>query len=238
MDPLREIKDRLAALERRATAGIRVGTVDKVDRTKCRARVKFPVPTRTDKQTGEVVRSLVSEELAVLVKQSVKNSDYWMPDIDEQVVCLFPPNCGGAGFVLGSFYSDEDPIPEGADAEGVRMVEFADGSSVEYNTETSVLRVLVGDLDAQFAADRLRVLVGDLETEFTADHVRAGGSSANQPFVRGTDLKTLLAALIDLVVAHVHPTGVGPSGPPANASAMTAKKADLDGTLSPIILGR
>ena len=48
----------------------------------------------------------------------------------------------------------------------------------------------------------------------------------------------LLSALIDLLAAHTHPTGVGPSGPPANAASITGKKADIDGTLSPIIKGR
>lgn len=222
MDMFRTINQRLAALERHDKKSLQIGTVDKVDRSKCRVRVLFPIPERVDKETGQVTRFAVSEMLPVLVKQSVGNRDYWMPTIGDQVLCIFPTGVGGAGFVLGSFYSDEEEIPEGAEAEGVRMVEFEDGTRIEYDTEAS----------------RLRVLVGELETEFTAEHVRMGGEDADQPFVRGTDLKTLLSALIDLVVAHTHPTGVGPSGPPVNATSITAKKNDIDGTLSPIIKGR
>ena len=40
------------------------------------------------------------------------------------------------------------------------------------------------------------------------------GGDATQPAVRGTDLQTWLDSLLDDYMAHTHPTGVGPSGPP------------------------
>jgi hypothetical protein len=40
------------------------------------------------------------------------------------------------------------------------------------------------------------------------------GEDSSQPAVRGTDLQTWLDKLLDDYVAHTHPTGVGPSGPP------------------------
>lgn len=195
MDGFAEIKKRLAALERKVAGMLRVGVVDTVDRTKCRVTVTFPGDFK-------------SAGLPVLVKQSVENRDFWMPAIDEQVVCVFLPTGPEVGFVIGSFYSDEDPIPDGAEAEGMRVVEFSDGARVEYSTEES----------------KLRILVGDLELTMTPDQVQIGGEGATQPFVLGTDIKNWLAA-------HVHPTGVGPSGPPSTAGT-------LDTTLSTVIKGR
>lgn len=215
MDAFAEIRRRLANLERKASTAVRIGTVDKVDRTKCRARVLFPVP----RKEGEEESFVSSEELPVMVKQSVGNRDYWLPTVGDQVVCVYDRL--GFGFVIGSFYSDEEEIPEGAEAEGVRVTEFEDGTRVEYSTEES----------------KLRVLVGDVELVVTPDGVRIGEGSADQPFVRGTDHKTLLSSILDLLAAHTHPTGVGPSGPPATAADFTAKKADIDGTLSTLIEG-
>jgi len=198
MDAMRDIKDRLAALERKVSSMVRVGVVDTVDRTKCRVTVTYDVPGGQCK----------SWNLPVMVKQSVENRDFWMPAVDEQVVCVFLPTGPEVGFVLGSFYSDEDPIPDGADADGMRMVEFGDGARFEYSTADS----------------KARLVIGDLELTLTSDLMQIGGSGATQPFVRGTDLKTALSAL-------TVPTGVGPSGTPINA-------ANFDSFLSTTIKGK
>lgn len=198
VDALREIKDRLATLERKVSSMVRVGIVDTVDRAKCRVTVTFDVPGGQCK----------SWNLPVMVKWAATSSDYDMPAVGEQVTCIFLPSGPEVGFVLGSFYSDEDPIPEGADADGMRVVEFSDGARFEYSTEES----------------KLRILIGALELTFTPDLIQIGGSGATQPFVLGT-------SITDWLAAHVHPTGVGPSGPPTTAGTLST-------TLSTIIKGR
>lgn len=198
---LADLSARISRLESVVKSIVRVGVVSTVNRDKCRVCVTFP-SSRGGFQSGE---------LPVMVAASEAMRDYSMPAVDEQVVCVFLPNGPEAGFVLGSFYSDQDAIPDGAEAEGERVIE---------------------------ADTRLRLLVGGMEASITNDLVRIGGDSADQPFVRGTDHKALLEGLIDLIVAHVHPTGVGPSGPPANSAAFTAKKPDVAATLSEIIKGR
>lgn len=191
MNESAEIRRRLAILERKVDSMIRVGVVSSVNRETCRARVTFP-------------GGLVSGDLPILVKQAVGNRDFWMPEIDEQVTCVFLPNGTEIGFILGSFYSDEDERPTGTADPGVRMVEFSDGARFEFNTETSTFRLLVGDL----------------ELTITPDLMRIGGSGATQSFVRGEDL-------VALIQAHTHPTGVGPSGPPANASSFPDALSDI-----------
>lgn len=82
---------------------------------------------------------MVSYDLPVIVQQSQNNKDYWMPDIGEQVVCLFLPSGNAQGFVLGSFYSDAD-LPPVSDPDK-RHVRFADGTSIEYDRSTHTLTV-------------------------------------------------------------------------------------------------
>lgn len=77
---------------------IRVGSVSSVNPANGTARVAF-----------EANDDNVTYELPVLTRGSKANKDYWIPDIDEQVVCLFLPNTSGRGvcqgFILGTFYS-------------------------------------------------------------------------------------------------------------------------------------
>lgn len=224
-----EIFRRLARLEQKVNSLVRVGVVSSVDREKCRVRVAF---------SGD----FVSGWLPVLVKQTGLapdpggNRDYWMPDVKEQVTCIFLPTGAEAGFVLGSFYSNQDSIPEGAEAPGMRVTEFDDGARFECDTKASKYSVTVGDLKIEITPDHVRL--GGLEVDITTGHIRFGGESGNQPFLRGTDTRTLLEGLIDLIISHTHPTGVGPSGPPANAAAFTTKRGEVAALLSAIIFGR
>lgn len=206
MDALADLRRRVAALERRSANGVRVGVVSSVDRARCRVRVTFD--DRAVFDADGTKHAYVSGELPVLVKQSVENRDFWLPAVDEQVVCVFLSSNPEIGFVLGSFYSDADAPPDGVGEDGARVVQFSDDARFEYST----------------AQSRLRILVGDLEVEITPATIKIGGPGATQPFVLGTAMKDWLAA-------HVHPTGVGPSGPPSTAGTLPT-------TLSTIITGR
>ncbi|WP_421663662.1 hypothetical protein [Lysinibacillus telephonicus] len=79
---------------------IRVGKVSSVNRNNCTARVFFE--DRDD---------VVSHDLRVIVKNTMNKKDYWLPDVDEQVVCIFLPNGEETGFIVGSVYSDVDRPP-------------------------------------------------------------------------------------------------------------------------------
>lgn len=107
---------------------VRVGRVSSINPGAGTIRVVFE-----DRQ------NMVSYDLPVLVRQSLKNKDYFMPDIGEQVVCLFLPSGNAQGFCLGSFYSDVDRPP--VSNPDKRHVTFADGTSVEYDRGTHTLTV-------------------------------------------------------------------------------------------------
>jgi phage baseplate assembly protein V len=107
---------------------IRVGIVSSINPEKCTARVAFG-----DRS------NVVSYELPILVRGSLKNKEYWMPDTDEQVVCIFLPSGNAQGFILGSLYSQKD-VPPVVD-ENKRHISFSDGSTIEYDRSAHALTI-------------------------------------------------------------------------------------------------
>ncbi|WP_221868982.1 phage baseplate assembly protein V [Brevibacillus brevis] len=107
---------------------IRVGIVSSVDYRKGTAKVAF-----------EDRDNLVSYDLDVLVKNSFRNKDYWLPDPEEQVLCLFLPIGNAQGFILGSLYSLEDKLP--IKNENKRHIRFGDGTFIDYDRETHTLTI-------------------------------------------------------------------------------------------------
>lgn len=99
---------------------IRLGKVSSIDPTHATARVFFD-----DKE------DLVSHDLPIIIPQSLKNKDYYMPDIGEKVVCIFLPNGIQQGFILGSFYSKVE-VPPVTDP-NKRHTVFLDGTYFEYD---------------------------------------------------------------------------------------------------------
>lgn len=87
----------------------------------------------------------VTDELEIIVRNSKNNKDYALPDVGEYVVCLFLDNDRNSGFIVGAVYSSNNmPLHNNAD---VRAVDFADGTSIEYNRATGSLRInCTGDL--------------------------------------------------------------------------------------------
>ena len=68
--------------------------------------------------------------LKVIQRGTCKTKDYWMPAVNDQVLCLVLPNVSGKGpgegYVLGAFYSDADKALESNEA--VRSVHHESGS--------------------------------------------------------------------------------------------------------------
>lgn len=71
-------------------------------------------------------------ELYIVSRGTHETKDYWMPAIDDQVLCLLLPNTSGkgpgAGYVLGAIYSEVDPPAE--KDPNTRSVRYKDGSYI------------------------------------------------------------------------------------------------------------
>lgn len=102
----------------------RIGKVSSVNGAACTVRVTFP-----DKD------DMVSAELPIVVVGSHGTKGYWVPEVDTQVLCCFLPNPSGRGmndgFVIGGFYSTEDP-PEETDPK-VRCIKLPDGCYIKFD---------------------------------------------------------------------------------------------------------
>ncbi|WP_419783462.1 phage baseplate assembly protein V [Maridesulfovibrio sp.] len=103
---------------------IRVGTVASVNADNGTVRVKFSDADANGKP-------LISDELAVLFRKTLRDKFYCMPDVDEQVLCIFLPFGLRQGFCLGAIYSEADGVPV-ADKD-VCYVEFSDGTWFRYH---------------------------------------------------------------------------------------------------------
>lgn len=118
---------------------IRVGTVSSVNPAAGTVRVAFAAQD-----------DMVTYELPVITRGSKNNKDYWLPDVDEQVLCLFLPNTSGRGvcegFVLGTFYSSVDaPVENSGD---VHAVKYGDGTIIKHDRSTGKLTInATGDID-------------------------------------------------------------------------------------------
>lgn len=117
---------------------IRIGRVSSIDVSTNTARVAF-----SDKD------DLLSGNLMIVNRGSMVDMDYWIPDIDEQVLCLMMPNKSGQGlnegFIIGSFFSAEDgPQERSAD---VRAIKFGDGTVIKHDRSTGNLTInATGDI--------------------------------------------------------------------------------------------
>ena len=108
---------------------VRHGKVSSVNPEKCACRVVFD-----DRD------SLVSAELFVLQSSCLNNRFYNLPDVGDSVLCLMAPNDEhGAGFVLGSFFTEKNPAP--AQSQEISMIKFGDGTTIQYDRESHELQI-------------------------------------------------------------------------------------------------
>lgn len=176
-----DLEQRVAELERLLANIVRVGIVSSVGDEAGTARVVFD--DRDD---------MVSYDMQVVQRQSLQNKDYVMPDVSEQVVCLFLPSGVEQGFVLGSYYSTQESRP--ADTRDVRRVVFSDGTAIEYNRSTHVLTANVqGDVVVTTTGDITATAQGDVtvtaagQITMTAPNITLNGSVLiNGPLAQGT----------------------------------------------------
>lgn len=102
---------------------IRVGEIHSVNHANATARVHFPDDD-----------DLVSYDMQILHRNTLKNKDYNMPDIGEDVLCLCLPSGLASGFILGSVYAGDITPPENDGDK--RTVIFDDGSRFSYDRKT------------------------------------------------------------------------------------------------------
>ena len=108
----------------------RVGTVTGIDDVNQSVRVTF-----------DDLDDTVSPWMQVSTRGAYKDDDYWMPDPDEQVMCMFMPTGNAEGYVLFSVRGTANTPKAGA--QGKRYVRFGDGAVVEYDRSANTMTINV-----------------------------------------------------------------------------------------------
>lgn len=175
---------------------IRVGTVSSINAENATARVQFK-----DRN------GVVSYDLRVLVKNSLSQKDYWMPDVSEQVLCLFLPIGIERGYIVGSFYSTVTTPP--ATEKTIRKVEFEDGTMVEYDRGAHKLQI-----DIPESAGEVVINCAGSAT-INSPKIDLGEESALEPSVLGDKLAAALDALRTELDNHQHIGNLGAPTSPA-----------------------
>lgn len=84
-----------------------------------------------------------SGELPVLVPNTLENHDHAMPDVGEDVLCIFLPTGTEEGFVLGSFYAGNVADPESS--QDVRATKFKDDTRIAYDRSSHTYTIDIKD---------------------------------------------------------------------------------------------
>lgn len=138
---------------------VRVGTILEIDSEECTAVVSVPEITLTlltasnggDSSSyysgtdisARVTSSMVRRTVRVLTRGSKTIKDYFNYEVGEPVICIFPVSTNAVevlnssvGYIVGTFFDfwSEDRRPP-AYYEKVRLIDFGDGTYIEYNTE-------------------------------------------------------------------------------------------------------
>lgn len=116
---------------------IKIGEVSSIDPAKCTARIVF-----------DDEDSIVSYDLPVLQRNTIKNHDFAMPDIGEDAIVLFFGEGQEDGVIIGSIYAGEVTPPEST--ENRRTVVFDDDTRVCYDREEHKLTVTIEGTEIVF----------------------------------------------------------------------------------------
>lgn len=107
---------------------IRVGKISAVFPERATASVEF-----RDRD------GLVSKELAIMQRNTLKNKDYALFDVGEHVICAFFGNGASEGVILGAIYDRKNDAS--LDEQDTRSVIFEDGAAVFYDRKDHVFQI-------------------------------------------------------------------------------------------------
>lgn len=127
---------------------LRIGIVSETDPAKAKVRVKFP--DHDDVQ---------SFWLQVLQGKTKSDKTYWMPVVDEHVVCIMDEG-EEAGVVAGAIYSDADAPP--SSDPNVHTIVYGDGASLTYDKGSQTFRLVTGGVTVEISPGGIAVTGGSI----------------------------------------------------------------------------
>lgn len=122
---------------------VKIGKVSSVDEKRGTARVLFP-----DRQDS------VSGDLFVIMPFTLSGQVYYMPVVNERVVCIFD-DCG-TGFIIGSFYADSRQPVQGD--KNMTYVNFNDGTILRYDRKEKILDLICDDGEINIVGKKVNII--------------------------------------------------------------------------------
>ena len=148
---------------------LKIGEVTNIDPAKCKIRATF------DDEDGKT-----SFWLPVLQRKTLHDKDFWLPDVGEDVLCLFFNEAEEAGFAIGSFYAGDVDIP--GQSVDIRTVKFKDGSEFSYNRNSHELKGVIGGTNFTLNRQNIAIAAPDAISQ-SSKKVEVNGS--NQVEIEG-----------------------------------------------------
>jgi phage baseplate assembly protein V len=176
---------------------IKYGFVSSIDENLCRVRVNFPD------------EDIPSPWMPIVLAGVLIDKHYHLPGINTHVCCLMDPDFEN-GVVLGAIYDSSNPAPSGSN-KSKTLVQFSDGSLVQYSTQNSELKIQVG--------------TATIEINLTGIDISKGGES----------LKAILSDMLTQMQAETHTSSApgSPTSPPLNLAAYVLIQARLNNLFQP-----
>lgn len=122
---------------------IKVGKVSAVDENKGTARVLFE-----DRQNS------VSGDLFIAVPFTLSGKVYYMPEINERVICAYDEN--DTGFIIGSFYADSR-LPAQKDKNKI-YIDFNDGTKLQYDKKEKIFDLICNDGEINIMGKKVNII--------------------------------------------------------------------------------
>ena len=144
---------------------IRIGKVSSVDIEKATVKVVF-----------YDMDDMVTTDLPILFPHTLKNKAYTMPDIGENVLCVFIEQGWGDGFCIGCFYTEE-VLPPIMDQDKSHFL-FSDGTYLEYDRKTHQLIAEIKG-DALIKAENIEVEAETIQSTSTNLNATAKQATIN-----------------------------------------------------------
>lgn len=178
-------------------SGVVTAVVVSIDDPEGLGRVKVSFPWLEDNQESHWAR--VSNVMA-----GNDRGTLFRPDVNDEVLVLFEHGDMRFPYVIGALWNGKDKPPSegGADADNhVKVIKSRSGHTIVMDDTPGAENIKISDQSGNSVELSSEGIV------ISGTNIKLGSSGASEGMVLGD-------AFMDLFNNHIHPTGVGPSGPP------------------------
>lgn len=157
IEHVKKMTGKISAIEEALKNIVRVGEVVGRDAKKMRVRVQF--------QDSD---GLISYWYQILTPRAHTDKFYWLPDLQEMVICLCLPFGREQGFVLGSAYNGKDLSPDAGEA---LVVENDDAISISTSTLEGAITIVATGASITMHAKGMISISSETEIDLKAPKI-------------------------------------------------------------------